>query len=380
MNKKKIAILSLGHFSVDLFAGFLRPILPLLMAKFGIGIFAASLLSSISGAVADFSQPVFGYFSDKLKRPYFILAGPVLAGFFIPLLGVAPTYYTALLFAFLGGLGVAAYHPQGAATVGIHAGKRVQKGMAYYVTAGSIGFAVGPGLVVLLVSFKGLKGLTFSMIFPVILIFFIYKYLRNEEVASKKTVSLKSAFINVKGPFFILVFIVTLRAFIIMSFTTFIPMLIVQKGSSVSFGGLTLFLFHLFGSAGGFAGGLIADRVGAKKVIITSFLMTVPFLYYYLFLDGIASLIILCIGAFLIFLSVPVVVTYAQTIMPSHIGTISSFMMGFCWGLASFMIAPIGALAEKFGIQNVLQIIALSAVLGVLGSMFLKRNADGNGK
>ena len=81
----------------------------------------------------------------------------------------------------------------------------------------------------------------------------------------------------------------------------------------------------------------------------------------------------------MIFLSVPVVVSYAQTIMPSHIGTISSFMMGFCWGIASFMIAPVGAFAEKYGIQIVLQIIALSAVLGACGSILLKKNADENG-
>ncbi|MFC1724355.1 MFS transporter [candidate division KSB1 bacterium] len=376
MNKKNIALLSLGHFSVDLYAGFLRPILPLLMTKFGVGIFAVTLISSFAGAAADVSQPLFGYLSDKFRKPVFIIAGPLVAGLFIPLMGIAPNYYFALIFAFLGSLGVASYHPQGAAAVGISSGTKKEKGMAFYVTTGSFGFSAGPLLVVMLISIGGLSYISLSIIPPIVFSLVMFKYFKRQKVASKVKTSLKSAFLNVRGPVLILIFIVTLRAFIIMAYTTFIPILVDSRGGSLEFGGITLSLMHLIGSSGGFFGGVFADKIGPKKIIVFSFLISTPFLYYYMFLDGLFSIVVLCIGTFIIFSSVPVVVSYAQTIMPSHIGTISSFMMGFCWGLASFLLIPFGALAEKYGIQIILQLISLTAVIGGAASLFLKNDSN----
>jgi len=373
MNKKKIALLSTAHFFSDTYHAFLRPIIPVLMAKFGASIFQGALLGSVIDIVGSFAQPFFGYFSDKLKKPVFIVAGPLLAGIFIPLTSIANTYFITLIFVIIGGIGFAAFHPQGAASVGLSSGEKKERGVAIFLTSGNFGYAVGPGLVVIMLSFGGLKGLLPSIVPAVVISLLLLKYIHRQDVEIKYKVPIRNALKKVRGNLTILLFIVTLRAVVIMSYTTFIPMLVVERGGSVNFGGITLFMMHLLGSISGLAGGYLAEKWGSKKIILFSFFIPVPFLYYYLYLSGIESIIILCIGFFSLFLSVPVVVSYAQRILPSHIATVSSFMMGFCWGAAGILLTPLGALADIFSIQIVLKFIAVSTVTGGFISLFLKK-------
>ncbi|MFC1724356.1 MFS transporter [candidate division KSB1 bacterium] len=374
MNKKKIALLSLSHFSVDTYHSFLRPILPLLMIKLGTSVFYGAVLAAVLDIVSSFSQPLFGYFSDKLKKPLFIVTGPLLSGIFISLLGIAGNYTMALIFIVIGGIGIAAFHPQGAASVGLNSGNKKERGIAVFLTMGTFGYSFGPALVVLLISFGGLSGLLPAAVPGIILTFFILKYIKSEDVEIKKRVSFKSAIKNVKGVLTIILFVVTLRAVLIMSYTTFIPMLIVERGGSENLVGIPLFFMHFFGTIGGLFGAYIAEKTGSKMVIILSFFIPVPFLYYYLFTAGIQSVIILSTGTFILSLSIPVTISFAQKILPSHIATVSSFLMGFCWGVAGLILIPLGALAEKFGIQLILQILALITITGGIASFFIKDN------
>jgi len=375
MNKRKIFLISTAHFFVDVYSSFLEPVLPLLMTKFEIGIFAASVLSSVMAVSRDVMQPAFGYFSDKLRNPIFIILGFLMIGILIPALGIVPNYVIALIFVCLGGLGFAAFHPQGAACININSSEDRDKGMSYFIISGRLGHAVGPGLVVVLLSLGGLTRLLPAMIPAVLITILMTKYIQKKDVCPVKKASLKTGFENVKLMLAVLIFIAALRAYIILSFTTFIPMFIVEEGGNVSFGGITLFLMHLAGTFGVyFGGGILVRKIGPKKVTVLSFLLPIPFLYYYLFLSGVESIIVLCIGDFILCLSIPVIISYAQNLVSSHIGTVTSLIMGLCWGIAGFMIIPTGALAEKYGIQTVLETVAILSVLGGLASLFIKKD------
>ncbi|MFC1724354.1 MFS transporter [candidate division KSB1 bacterium] len=381
MKKNKIILISSAHFFTDIYSSFLEPILPLLMVKFGIGVFTASVLSAALAISRDMTQPVFGFLSDKLEKPLFIIAGLLFVGVFIPLLGIAPTYSIALVFVILGGLGFAAFHPQGAAKVSVYSGKYRDKGMSYFIVSGRLGHAVGPGLVVVLISLWGLSGLIPAVIPAVVIAVLMAKKIKPDNSTEINNIPIKNAFINAKRDMFILLFIATLRAFIILAFTMFIPMLIAKRGGSVSYYGTTLFLMHLAGTAGVyFGGGFLSEKIGAKMVLVISFLLSIPFLYFYILLTGIQSVIIICIGDFILCLSIPVAITYAQKLVSSHIGTVTSLMMGFSWGIAGIFLIAAGAFAEKFGIQITLKLIAVFAFFGFIASVFLKGDKENHKK
>ena len=77
--------LAAGHFTVDVYSGFLNPIMPFIAAKIGIGIAITTMLMSISYLLSSLMQPIFGFLSDKYKRRFFIIFGLILIAVFNPL-------------------------------------------------------------------------------------------------------------------------------------------------------------------------------------------------------------------------------------------------------------------------------------------------------
>jgi FSR family fosmidomycin resistance protein-like MFS transporter len=68
----------------------------------------------------------------------------------------------------------------------------------------------------------------------------------------------------------------------------------------------------------------------------------------------------LAIGGFLLQSTLPVNVTFAQTIAPISAATVSSLMMGFAWGLGGLIMPLVGMLADRIGIDYTL--MTMSAV------------------
>src|SRR4029453_11309797 len=88
-NAKLIALLSPGHFGVDLTQGSFP-------AHFVLG-----------GNVAwSLVQPLFGYFADQTARRWMLPASVLLTGVGFALMGLAPDYTTLLALAVAAGLGV----------------------------------------------------------------------------------------------------------------------------------------------------------------------------------------------------------------------------------------------------------------------------------
>jgi FSR family fosmidomycin resistance protein-like MFS transporter len=115
--------------------------------------------------------------------------------------------------------------------------------------------------------------------------------------------------------------------------------------------------------AGGFFGGPIADRHGARGVIVVSLIAAVPFLAIAPSLQGWHFVSLLALGGFLLQSTLPVNVTFAQTIAPISAATVSSLMMGFAWGTGGLIVPLVGMLADRIGIERTLTIMAFMPVV-----------------
>ncbi|MEI8378293.1 MAG: MFS transporter, partial [bacterium] len=82
-NKQAVKCLTIGHFMIDSYAGFLAPILPFIASKIGISLALAGSVISISHLLSSMTQPFFGFLADKIKKRFFIFWGMLLACVFL---------------------------------------------------------------------------------------------------------------------------------------------------------------------------------------------------------------------------------------------------------------------------------------------------------
>ena len=132
----------------------------------------------------------------------------------------------------------------------------------------------------------------------------------------------------------------------------FLPMYLHELGYPVSFGGAALTAYLALGALGGFAGGWMAERIGGRAVVVQSFVGAIPFFLAFLVLPTLPGLVCLVVGSFIVQGSLPVNVVLGQELAPRHSSTISSLLMGAAWGVGALVVAPIGMLADAYGLRT----------------------------
>jgi FSR family fosmidomycin resistance protein-like MFS transporter len=170
---------------------------------------------------------------------------------------------------------------------------------------------------------------------------------------------------------------VVLRTLTSLSFGTFMTVMLVRQGMSVAAAGVAAAAYLFASSIGGFIGGPVADIWGPRRVIIVSLIGAVPFLAAAPFFTGWTFVAIVAGGGFLLQSTLPVNVTFGQTIAPIGAATVSSLMMGFAWGMGGFIVPLVGLLADRIGIERTLVIMAFVPLLAALLALPLPRTGTG---
>ena len=143
-----------------------------------------------------------------------------------------------------------------------------------------------------------------------------------------------------------------------MSFSIFVPVMLTRRGMSLAQAGTAVSVYLFAVGLGGFFGGPTADRFGPRRVIILSLVSAVPFLAVAPLLSGWSFVAVLAIGGFLLQSTLPVNVTFGQTIAPISAATVSSLMMGFAWGMGGLIVPFVGMLADRIGIERTLMVMS----------------------
>src|SRR5205814_3354211 len=139
----RLAVLAAGHFTIDAYSSFFLPLLPLLAQRLGLNYAMVGGLTAMASLSSSFSQPLFGVLADRLRRPWFVALGPMIAAVFMASIGLAPSYPARVALLVAGGVGVAMFHPQAASLAGSTSAQR-GLAMSWWVTGGTLGWALGP--------------------------------------------------------------------------------------------------------------------------------------------------------------------------------------------------------------------------------------------
>src|SRR6476659_1680090 len=114
LDRKGMTVLSGGHCATDFASGSVPALLPFLTVKFGLSYTLTALLMLAVLVSSSLVQPLFGLWSDRRGALWLLPVGLALAGIGIGLAAVAPSYGVLLVLVFVSGIGIAAFHPEGA--------------------------------------------------------------------------------------------------------------------------------------------------------------------------------------------------------------------------------------------------------------------------
>src|SRR3982074_3151283 len=161
----KLVTLMIGHLTVDSYVGVIPVLYPVLIGRFQLSLATVGLVSLAYGGTAAISQPLFGVIADRYGTR---LTGVALGWTAITfsLAGFVTSFPLLLVLAFASGLGSGAFHPLGALDVrALLPERRRSSGMSIYVTAGTIGVAIGPLIGILVFGLLGIHG-TILLVIP----------------------------------------------------------------------------------------------------------------------------------------------------------------------------------------------------------------------
>ena len=144
-------------------------LIPFLIAERGYSYSAVGALLLFVTVGSSIIQPAFGALSDRLSMAWLMPVGVALAALGVGFAGVAPSFGLTALSVGIGGLGVAAFHPEAARYANYASGSRRGTGMSLFSVGGNAGFALGPILITPAVLAFGLSGTLVVAVLPLLI-------------------------------------------------------------------------------------------------------------------------------------------------------------------------------------------------------------------
>jgi FSR family fosmidomycin resistance protein-like MFS transporter len=372
LDRRSLGLLGAGHLSVDLCQGAVPALLPFLAAERGYSYAALGALVLFSTIGSSIIQPLFGLLSDRFARPGLMPAGLAMAGIGIALTGPAPSYALTALAVVVSGLGVAAFHPEGAKFAGFASRERRGQGMSLFSVGGNAGFALGPLLTTPLVLIFGLSGTLALALIPLAAAVLVARKLGRlrelEGAAEAEAVGGDddwSAFGRLGG-------VIALRSGIYFGLQAFVPAyFIAELSTGKAAGNAALTLMLAMGAVGTLVGGVLVDRFGARTVLVGTQILLLPLLFVLPVTGPAAATALLGLIGFVTIASFSITIVLGQAYLPNRTGLASGITLGLAIGLGGVAATALGVVADAQGLPAVLWVIALLPVPSLLLALTL---------
>jgi MFS transporter, FSR family, fosmidomycin resistance protein len=301
------------HVVVDAYTNIYAPMLPLLIPHLNLSLATAGTLAMCFQLANSVSQLGFGALADRWRPKVLVIVGPLLAVMVLSLIGLANTPFVLGVILVLGGLGGAMFHPPAAALVYKLADHRKGLAMSTHLSGGSLGFSFAPILFAPFIAYIGLRYSPLIMIPGLIALSWTLRQVPAMELPAKHERSTWKTLRPAAVPLTLLYFTIVLRTATTYGFMTFTPTLLTREGYTIAeaSGAVSLYLFA--SGIGGFLGGPLADRLGARRVIVWTLIAAVPFMAAAPHLPPLGFTAMLAVGGLLLQSTLPISVTFAQS-------------------------------------------------------------------
>lgn len=378
-----MAVLSTGHLFTDVSQGAVPALLPFFIAQRHLSYVAASGLVLAATVASSIVQPLFGHFSDRRSLPWLMPLGVALGGVGIALTGIAPSYALTFLAVVIGGLGVAAFHPEGSRFAHYVSGARRASGMSLFSVGGNAGFALGPVLATPAVLAFGLPGTLLLALPGLAMGALLVRELPRLTVfrPAPAPAAVEDAPAGARAPeawrpFARLAAVIALRSFVYFGFVTFVPLYyatVLHTSKATANGALTVML--IAGAAGTLLGGPLADRFGRRAVLIGSMALLAPLIAGFLLSGAILATVFLALIGASTIATFSVTIVMGQEYLPGRIGVASGVTIGLSIGLGGVGAPVLGLIADSHGLAAALEVLIVMPILALALAATLPRHA-----
>jgi FSR family fosmidomycin resistance protein-like MFS transporter len=374
---RPLITLFLGHFTIDLYAGLLPILFPLLADQYDLNLKTVGLVALAYSGVGSLSQPLFGWLADRYGTR---LTGAALVWTAVTfaLIGFAPSFPLILLLAAAAGLGSGAFHPFGALNANAVIDDRQRNAaMSLYGSGGTIGFALGPLIGVALLALFGIRGIGL-MILPgtVIAVWLLYEMRAIAVHGRSRRGALDAAVPPI--PWLLLgavIAVMMARSWTMSSMQAFVPTWYDDLGYSKVFYGALATTITLSSALGTIGSGHFADRYGRRALIVGSLVLTIPTVLLFAQFTGPVAFLTGVLVGLLAASTAPLLLVMAQQIMRGRAGTASGLILGLGFVTGALGVPITGAVADALSIQDAIRLQTVVILLAIPIALILPTEA-----
>lgn len=377
-HSRYIYLLSAGHLFTDMNQGALPAILPFLIAAYHFNYAQVATLVLASTVVSSIIQPVFGNLADKTPRPWMMAIGVLLAGTGMAAAGFLSDFRLLFLSIMISGIGVAAFHPEGARMANKVSGDKKGTGVSIFSFGGNAGFAVGPILATASISLFGLRGTVVLAVPCVLMAITILSQIRKmnqapPEQSRSEMIPEKPAEPDRWVPFTLLSLLLFGRSIVFCGLNTFLPLFFIQVlQQSESTGSALLSFYFAIGAASTLIGGRLGDRFGFVRITRIGFTLFLPVMAALAITRTLVPAVLLLIPvAFALYSPSSLTVVLGQKYLPNRMGLASGITLGLSVSIGGMMAPLLGNLADNFGLMAAIYAITAISIIPAVMSYTL---------
>lgn len=376
-----LTLLSVAHLFNDANQSALPALLPFLIVQHGLTLASAAMLVLAMNLSSSIVQPLFGHWSDRTSTAWMIPASLMCATAGIVGICFSNTFAEMMDCAFVAGVGVAAFHPEGSRFSKYFAGKRTASGMGWFTVGGYGGLAFGSLAIAPLLLHFGMHGAALLLIpsaAMALLLVARLPYFERTRLHARRTKRDGHGTDDWRA-FGVLTATVCVRSIAFVSFAAFLPLFVIHllQASKLQ-GGLALGAMMIFGALGTIAGGALGDRYSVRRIITIS-LAAVTVVATALAFSGAyghsfaLSLAIASALGFAFGLSAGVLVVLGQAYLPKRIGVASGVTLGLANTIGGLFAPVIGTIGDAYGLYPAFLTIAAAALASAAISLALPK-------
>lgn len=371
----RVLTISAAHGVHDTYTAFLAPLLPVFITNFALSKTEAGLLTVFMQGPS-LLQPFIGHLADRVSLRYLVILAPMVTAAMMSLLGVAPGYGVLVLLLMVTGLSSASIHAVGPVMAGRLSGRRLGRGMSFWMVGGEFGRTLGPIVIVSALKFLTPAGTPWLMMGGISMSAVLYLRLRDVPGRPPNTgqgLPWRQA-LRSMGPLLApLVGIIIVRSFMMAVLTTYLPTFLSDEGTDLWLAGASLSVLEAAGVVGALLGGSLSDRLGRRLIIFVSMLATPLLMFIFLATSGWVQFPLLLMMGFTAISVTPVIMAMVQESSIENRALANGVYMALSFIIRAVVVVVLGAIGDLFSLRLTFVTGAVVPLLGLPLILLLPR-------